>query len=200
MLPLTHILLDAARMGIKMEEAMQLESAYDSLYRGRSEENLAAVAPYIFRFASGSPFGEWYTENGWGDSWGILLKSSWPMHELHKHFRKFLLVKTEEGKELYFRFYDPRVLRIFLPTCDETQIREFFGPVDYFIVEDEDPAYALKFWHENAVLKTQRLGKEVLISGNVKEAPVSFTATTTEQNAPGGNAPAKPKSKWDLFD
>jgi hypothetical protein len=66
-------------------------------------------------------------------------------------------VKTEQGKMLYFRFYDPRVLRIFLPTCDAMQLRELFGDaIDSFILEDEDPAFAIRFWQENGVLKSDR--------------------------------------------
>jgi hypothetical protein len=152
----THILLDAARMGSPMSEARTRNKAHDSLYRGTSQEKLSAVAPYIFQFTAGTPFAAWYLKQGWGSSWGTLIKSSWPLPELHKHFRKFLMVQTEEGRSLYFRFYDPRVLRIFLPTCNTTQLREFFGPIDFFIMEDDDPAFAVRYWHENGFLRTDR--------------------------------------------
>lgn len=160
----TFILLDAARMGVHLHEAKVRNRTSDCLYRGESESTLAGVGPHIFQFAYPTPFSTWCLKMGWGDSWGILLKSSWPLTELHKHFRKFLLVKTEDGQELYFRFYDPRVLRIFLPTCDAAQIREFFGgAVDYFIVEDEDPEFALQFYHQNGILQTERFSvKDVL--------------------------------------
>jgi hypothetical protein len=76
------------------------------------------------------------------------------------------MVQTEDKEELYFRFYDPRVLRIFLPTCDEDQLNEFFGPVDYFVCEDEDPAFALAFTLKDGELKTERMPKEDLIAFN----------------------------------
>jgi hypothetical protein len=51
-----------------------------------------------------------------------------------------LLVERErDGKLLYFRFYDPRVLRRFLPTCDAEQLRQLFGPIDAFVMEGDDP-------------------------------------------------------------
>ncbi len=158
----THILLDAARMGEAMEMAQQRNSTHDSLYRGRSEESLSEVAPYIFTLIGKKEFLAWYFDKGWGDSWGVIVKSVYPMEELHKHFRKFLMVQTEDGEELYFRFYDPRVLRIFLPTCDQSQIREFFEKIDYFIVEDEDPAFATRYWQENWVLRQQQIKVEDL--------------------------------------
>ena len=153
-----HLLLDAARITTEIAAAKERNKQHICLYRGHSEEALDGVAPYLFRFGYNTSFSNWYLKKGWGDAWGVLLKSSWPPTELHKHFRKFLLVKTEEGKELYFRFYDPRVLRTFLPTCDAAQIREFFGSaIDYFLVEDEDPDYALRLSHQNGILHTQRI-------------------------------------------
>ena len=163
-LKINYILLDAARMVGNLLEAKELNKNHSSLYKGRSEEDLADVAPYLFSLEKGSDFENWYLENGWGDSWGVVLHSTFAFEETFKHFRKFLLVKTEDEEELYFRFYDPRVLRIFLPTCDEKQLREFFGPVEHFICEDEDPGYALIFSFENNKLQTQRTGKETVFS------------------------------------
>ena len=79
------------------------------------------------------------------------------------HFRKFLLVTTEPDKEFFFRFYDPRVLRIFLPTCDVKQLREFFGPVEKFICEDEDADYGLIYSFDNNKLKTNRIKRAEIL-------------------------------------
>ena len=43
---------------------------------------------------------------------------------------KLLWVRDEGQRQLYFRFYDPRVLPVFLPTCDAEQRRQVFGPVE----------------------------------------------------------------------
>jgi hypothetical protein len=166
---LSHALLDAARMLDQMDVAKKLNPGHDSLYRGRSEEALAIVAPYLFSYQEGTEFAGWLASKGWGDSWGVFLYSEASMAELHRHFCKFLLVKTEEGQELYFRFYDPRVLRIFLPTCDEEQLREFFGPVRYFMMEDEDPSQAIVFYRSEG-----KLGSYTL--------PVSNSETTKAEN------------------
>jgi len=70
------------------------------------------------------------------------------------------MVKTEDGEQLYFRFYDPRVLRVFLPTCDERQLRDFFGPIDYFLCESEEPASGLVFSLRNGELKVDIIKKD----------------------------------------
>ena len=42
-----------------------------------------------------------------------LPKLALPVDELRRHLRRFLLVKDESGRQLYFRYYDPRVLRLY---------------------------------------------------------------------------------------
>jgi hypothetical protein len=43
----------------------------------------------------------------------------------------------ESGERVYFRYYDPRVLRRFLPTCSPRQEEEIFGDIGTFLVEGE---------------------------------------------------------------
>ena len=153
---------DGARLEDELDTAQALNPNFDSLYRGQSEETLASVAPYIFTVERGSEFERWYFDKGWGDSWGVIVYADDDMKSLHKHFRKFLMVQTEDGEELYFRFYDPRVLRIFLPTCDKEQLKEFFGLVSCFICEDEDPAFGIVFSLQDSFLKQERIARAMV--------------------------------------
>jgi hypothetical protein len=73
---------------------------------------------------------------GWGNSWGIFVETAVSLRELKDHFRRLLFVTRENDNEsMYFRFYDPRVLRAFLPLCTLRQGAMLFGPIDKFIVE-----------------------------------------------------------------
>lgn len=156
-----HLLLDAARMDAAMDTAKELNEEHRSLYRTKkgADEVLAVVAPFIFSYPYSQAFSD-FVQSGWGDSWGIFIESDAVFEDLHKHFRRFLTVKTEDGEELYFRFYDPRVLRIFLPTCDRYQLEEFFGPVNRFIMEAEDPSRAAIFSFRKSQLVTEQVSKE----------------------------------------
>lgn len=87
-----------------------------------------------------------------GKSDKVYIVSNWSLEKLVTHFRKFLIIKTESNQQLYFRFYDPRVLKIFLPTCDQQQIIEFFGPIEKFIVEGDTKEEAIEFTHQNGNL------------------------------------------------
>ncbi len=108
------------------------------LYRGQEATELADVAPYLVKLNKDDAFTDWLFENCWGNSWGIFLESSLELPELKRHFRKFIMIYDEEGKSLYFRFYDPRVLRVMMPIFDDDQVKQFFGPVERYLVETEE--------------------------------------------------------------
>ena len=76
------------------------------------------------------------------------------------YFRKFLIVKIVVGKELYFRFYDPCILRIILPTCNKHQMKNIFGPIQKFSIENEKSEEAIEFTIENGQLLKQKIAKE----------------------------------------
>ena len=152
----TFSILDAAVMGAAFQLAASRQPGHSCLYRGESEQNLASVAPYLFPFSVSSDFGKWLVSSGWGNSWGVHIVTAAAETELRQHLRKFLIVQTEEGKELYFRFYDPRVLRAILPTFNTEQLEVLFGPIDEWIVESEDPNFVLRFRLEGLELKTFR--------------------------------------------
>lgn len=171
---MSYCLLDAARMEEALYQAQELagEQHYLCLYKGMSEERLSNVAPYLFESQSPA-FVDWLFAEGWGHCWGVYALSKQTPAVVFQHFRRFLLIKTATGQQLYFRFYDPRVLRQFLPTCAASQLIDFFGPVRYFLVEDEDPDYSISYWQEAGVLKTKRLPRQ--------EAQRAYTNYITRQ-------------------
>jgi hypothetical protein len=120
------------------------------LYRGELEPDMAEVAPYLVRLKPDEPFAKWVTAEGWGRHWGIFALSKADLKTVRKHFRTFLMVKDPDGKKLYFRYYDPRVFRVYLPTCNKAETATVFGPVGHYIFEDENPGKLLRFWPDQA--------------------------------------------------
>ena len=137
--------LDAARDPQVLAFLQSAGQPYQSLYEGPKGEELAQFAPYLLELPAGSPALETLVREGWGASWGIFVRSRAGFADVRRHFRHFLLVKTEDGREFYFRFYDPRVLRAFLPTCTPQQVAEFFGPVTSYLSEGDDRTTLLQF-------------------------------------------------------
>jgi hypothetical protein len=140
-----YALLDASREPSVLKVILESKEEYQSLYEGAQGAQLAHFAPYLVRVPQKSPLIETLVAQAWSKSWGVFLTCDKPLKELRTHFRHFLTVKLPDGKQVYFRYYDPRVLRLFLPTCLPEEITQFFGPVKHFLVEAEDPKLALHF-------------------------------------------------------
>ncbi len=138
-------LLDAARDGLIREALKYSGVEYECLYEGQSADDLADFAPYLASVPKDSQFLRFLARKAWGHSWGLFVVAPASFADLRKHFRHFLMVELEGAGMKYFRFYDPRALRAFLPTCDLGQAREFFGPVAAFWMEGGQPRLLLKF-------------------------------------------------------
>jgi Domain of unknown function (DUF4123) len=131
--------LDSARTERILHFLRNSREEYQSLYEGPEAQKLSRVAPYLLSLPEGSPALGQLVEQGWGESWGIYLSCRLPLKELRRHLRRFLLGESEETREsLYFRFYDPRVLRVFLPTCTTQQWSGFFGEAECFWMESRE--------------------------------------------------------------
>jgi pSer/pThr/pTyr-binding forkhead associated (FHA) protein len=139
-----YAILDGAREPSVLKVLVESGAERQSLFEGVQGAQLAHFAPYLVWLTSDSPLLETLVQQGWGKSWGIFLTCDLPLPELRRHFRHFLTVKTPNG-QAYFRFYDPRVLRVFLPTCQPEEINALFGPVKYYLMEDEKPDVLLRF-------------------------------------------------------
>jgi len=140
-----YAVLDGASIPDLLDQLDALHPDYLCLRTGALKPDIAEVAPYLVRLAPGNDFTRWVLEQGWGKHWGIFALAAPNLIEMRHHFRTLTMVRDPEGKRLLFRFYDPRVLRKFLPTCNQLELRTMFGPVTSYLAEAEDPATALRF-------------------------------------------------------
>src|SRR4051812_26331407 len=125
-----------ARAGVE-----QFDLERFSLFPGNTSRQLATVAPFLVPvpFESKYPF----RASGYFDLWadhlgvsgGILFTSSADVRVVWEHLRDVYLAGDDKGNEFYFRFYDPRVLRNFLPSLTAAEAKQFFGPARRFFVE-----------------------------------------------------------------
>jgi hypothetical protein len=122
------------------------------LFEGEAGGPSAKHAPFLIALgqadSSSEPtrsFLEALLHAGWGRSWAIFLTSTSPFDQLFAHFRNFLLVRTSDQRPLHFRFYDPRVLRALLPTCEPLELSVIFGPIVSYLIESERPDMMLAF-------------------------------------------------------
>lgn len=123
-----YVVIDAAQDATAIKRAAESGVVVQSLYEGQLGAELSSVAPHLAAIDLKSEFTKWFTEN-WSRNCGIIIQSAAPHADVRRHLRKFLTVKDEAGKQYRFRFYDPRVMRAFLPACVPEEVAEFFGPI-----------------------------------------------------------------------
>jgi hypothetical protein len=58
--------------------------------------------------------------------------------EVRRHFRNFLQAMLPNRRVALFRFYDPRVWRVYLPTCNADELARWFQMVEEFVAETPD--------------------------------------------------------------
>jgi hypothetical protein len=153
-----YAVLDAACEPSVLRVLYESKEEYVSLFEGVAGAQLSYFAPYLVRLPKESPLIETLVQKGWGKSWGVFLTSPQQLQELRGHLRQFLMVKMPDGAQAYFRFYDPRVLRGYLPTCLPTEIEQFFGPIQNYLIEDEEPETLLHFSNKGRGAEKKEIG------------------------------------------
>jgi len=139
--------LDGAAIPTLLKKIYEYEPKFYCLLWGWTDlpPKLVAAAPYLVQLEKDSEFTQWAL-SGYGQHWGIFAVTRVELRALRGHFRDLLQVQDEHGRNLWFRFYDPRVLRVYLPTCNAEEKRMMFGPILLYLVEDEHSTTFLHFW------------------------------------------------------
>lgn len=169
-----YAVLDGARDREILPLVQDSGLPYECLYRGKLTPRLAAAAPYLVSLPeSGSrAFAAELVDLGWGRAWGIFLKSKVPLHLLQRQLRRFLQVRLDSGPVAVFRWYDPRVLRPYLPTCNKEELGQLFESVVCYVVEDEDPTRLIDYRTDGVTLHQ----KVVALSGLSAVEPAAAAA------------------------
>ncbi|MEZ5198030.1 MAG: DUF4123 domain-containing protein [Bacteroidales bacterium] len=132
-------IVDSARNDEVFRYLVTGDVRYKSLFEDTMDVQSYGVSGFLVECKKESPLFQWMTKQAWGDNCSIFFTSKASFDELFTHFQKFNRVYIEGDDVVLFRYYDPRVLNLFLPTCNNEQIRSFFGKVGHFFAEDEDP-------------------------------------------------------------
>jgi hypothetical protein len=137
--PQAYMLLDGARDKRIVPMVRSSGVPFECLYAGPLTPALMAAAPYIVQLSPESRFFNQVVPRAFGNAWGMfaVARPDVTLQALRRHYRTLLRVQDENGRVLAFRFYDPRVLRIYLPTCTAQERSRFFGPVQSLAWENE---------------------------------------------------------------
>jgi len=153
----TFVILDGAVIPTLLDRLYGERPEFICLYRGELEPDIAEVAPYLVRLEPDTAFTDWVLGRGWGHHWGIFALARPGLKVMRTHFRRFLKVKDPDGKQLLFRYYDPRVLRAYLPTCTAEELQALFGPVQRYCLEAQEVNVLLQYQHADGKLVPRRV-------------------------------------------
>jgi hypothetical protein len=152
---LVYAVLDGARDPRLVERLEELRFERQCLFLGPLADAVLAKSPWLVRLVQDARPTRWLLEAMGGKSWGVFLRSPGDLMAVRRHLRTLLRVRDEDDRKLLFRFYDPRVLRAFLPTIRPGEVARFVGPVFELLLETEEGT-GLDVWS----LEDRRLERE----------------------------------------
>ena len=151
------MIVDGARDPRVYSSLLSSYLEYCCLYAGDLPPALESAAPHLVQLEYEDRYTRRLIDDAWGNSWGVFLRSNETMEFLRRHLRQFLRVMDWRGRYMVFRYYDPRVLRTYLPTCNNDELRTVYGPVKSFYMEDEDSAVILDCSRESGKLAVKKI-------------------------------------------
>ena len=149
----TYAVLDGAAVPDLPIKLYEMAPPNVCLYRGKLSDELIHVAPYLVQLLPDTDFSNWVLSECWGNYWGIFAQSASSFTGMRAHFRSLLTVYDEGGTPMLFRYYDPRVLVKFVPTCTSAELDDFFGNVTYYLAEAEKGRVLRRYCFEENELK-----------------------------------------------
>lgn len=149
----TYLIVDAAQRknvtGLFDIDSGVVDVPVQCLFKGDAAQELKEVAPYLIDMTL--PDGAWdnrdlvpgfhrdFFRRHWGKNTGIFIRTTALMAEVWGHFRKFTKANMQEdGRGVFFRFYDPRILPAYLQNiCGDS------GKIRCFCVDEAGEIYRL---------------------------------------------------------
>lgn len=139
-----YAVVDPTRDDRVVELLREHVDTFANLYEGDATQSLPEAAPYLVQLRSDSKLLARLIEEGWGQRWAIYLSSERPFKKLRRHLRRFLMVhKDSDAQKVYFRYYDPQVMRLLLDIATPAQRQDLYECVDAFAIDDADHGVAL---------------------------------------------------------
>ncbi|MEO8649388.1 MAG: DUF4123 domain-containing protein [Acidobacteriota bacterium] len=144
-----YCVLDGASVPDLPKRLYQSQATSHCLFEGDLEPAMLHVAPFLVLLSPDNSITDWVFSNGLGKNWGIFIHSRTSLIDMEKHFSSLVNVYDERANSMIFRYYDPRVVRKYLPTCTARELEVFFGRTDAVFAENDDGESLNSFRVEN---------------------------------------------------
>lgn len=141
---------------------------YSCLFAGDLPDALEQAAPYLVQLTSEDAYTDYLAAN-LGNSLNVFLQCDAAMKSVRHHLRQLLTVRDPRGAKMLFRFYDPRILRVFLPTCDSSELAQMYGPIKTYWAEGTAANKLIEFRNTNKGLQVANLALVATHGGSVED-------------------------------
>lgn len=138
--PVVYAIIDGASNKELVPALKDSGLRYNCLYEGKLSYDMELASPYLVRLEQDNAFTEELLINGPENNWCIYLVTYPPVTMLSvlRQARKNQKVLNPKGNTLIFRYFDPRILRNYLPSCSIFEAGIFYGPVDTIICNSSE--------------------------------------------------------------
>jgi hypothetical protein len=149
-----YAVLDAAR---ESRVPAFLDAAQERYAPLRPSAQDPRAIPYLALITPSSRMLDVLLKDAWGQRWGCYVSSRAGFDEVFHHLSAYLVLTAANGNTFTFRFFDPRVLPVFLRGLTPGELTAFFGPVSRIITEGDDPGLALEYQDSGRGLRQESL-------------------------------------------
>jgi hypothetical protein len=159
-----HAVVDGAVVpGLPARIAAAECNGWDCLQRGALSPEAAAAAPYLVELAEPAPFSDWLLAEATSNhpGWGVLLVSHHALLAVREHCRSVAEVVMPDGERRRWRWWDPELLALLLPTCSAAQLDELFALGQQIVV----PQRTAWTWHSLPEGTLETTMRNVMASG-----------------------------------
>jgi hypothetical protein len=126
------------------------------LFEGRLNPALKQVSPHLVELAPDDPLSRAWRSTGWGKNWGILISSRENLAFVRRRLRHFTQARLPDGQgPVLFRFWDPRVFRVYMPLVEPGEITPWFEGIERYVAETEDGKGSIRYSFKNGSLAVE---------------------------------------------
>ncbi|WP_028624408.1 DUF4123 domain-containing protein [Pseudomonas sp. Ant30-3] len=125
-----YLLLDGAKIENLPARLYSLDDnpTIEWLYHATPYKEVFDVGPALVLLRNNGALEQAFTEH-WQHDAGLLIESDAPLPQLAEHLRSLIHARVTGEVTLLFRYYDPRVMRHWLPTLIQGEKDRMMGPV-----------------------------------------------------------------------
>lgn len=104
-------------------------NGWDCLERGALSPQAMAHSAYLAELRPDAPFTDWLLAEAPATfpGWGLVMASTQPLLPMREHCRDLDDVVTPDGERRPWRWYDPELLALLLPTLSPAQLDALFA-------------------------------------------------------------------------